>query len=176
MPRHQLMELFVDELKRMYWAEHAVTRILSKMVNNATAPELAKTLRIHVQETDEHAQRIERVFQILGEKASARKCETIAAMVKEIESAMENSIAGPMCDAAIVLAASKVEHYKIATYRTLVAFGNTLGLQEAADLLEVTLDNEMTTDEVIIDVTASVVNIETEHDDVAGPEEEKALW
>jgi ferritin-like metal-binding protein YciE len=160
MQASQLMKLFEEELKDIYWAEKALTKAIPKMVNNATSEELIEALNNHLEETVEQVKRLERVFEIIGKKATAKKCEAMAGLIKEAEEIMEDSKEGAMCDAGIISAAQKVEHYEIATYGTLRQFAETLGLDEATALLAATLEEEKAADEELSAVATSTINIE----------------
>jgi ferritin-like metal-binding protein YciE len=154
------MKLFEDELKDIYWAEKALTKAIPKMIKNATSKELIEALTSHLAETEEQVGRVEQVFELLGKKAVAVKCEAMTGLVKEAEEIMEECEAGAMCDAGIISAGQKVEHYEIASYGTLRQFAETLGLTEAATLLETTLNEEKAADEKLTEVAVSAVNVE----------------
>ncbi len=160
MQSSQLMKLFEDELKDIYWAEKALTKAIPKMIKNATSKELIEALTSHLAETEEQVGRVEQVFELLGKKAVAVKCEAMTGLVKEAEEIMEECEAGAMCDAGIISAGQKVEHYEIASYGTLRQFAETLGLTEAATLLETTLNEEKAADEKLTEVAVSAVNVE----------------
>src|SRR4051812_38817949 len=140
--RTQLQELFENELKDIYWAEKALTKAIPKLIKNATSQELIDALEKHLKETEGHVQRCEQVFEVLGKKAEAKKCEAMNGLIKEAEDIMDEAEEGPMLDAGIISAAQKVEHYEIASYGTLRTFASTLGLDDAIDLLEQTLEEE----------------------------------
>jgi ferritin-like metal-binding protein YciE len=152
----QLMKLFEDELKDLYWAEKAITKAIPKMIKNATSQELIDALTSHLTETEEQINRLEVVFESIGEKASAKKCEAMEGLIKEAEVKMESCEEGAMCDAGIISAAQKIEHYEIASYGTLCQFAETLGLQEVEALLEDTLMEEKAADEKLSEVAQSI--------------------
>lgn len=160
MPSSQLMKLFEDELKDIYWAEKALTKAIPKMIKNATSEELIEALTAHLTETEEHVSRVEQVFASLGKKAEAVKCEAMTGLIKEAEEIMEECETGSMCDAGIISAGQKVEHYEIATYGTLRQFAETLGLTEAVTLLEATLEEEKAADVKLTEVAVSAINVE----------------
>ncbi|MGB3018573.1 MAG: ferritin-like domain-containing protein [Ignavibacteria bacterium] len=160
MQSSQLMQLFVEELKDIYWAEKALTKAIPKMIKNATSEELIKALQNHLMETEEQVKRLEQVFEIIDKKAVAKKCEAMDGLMKEGEEIMKESEEGAMCDAGIISAAQKVEHYEIASYGTLRQFAETLGLDDAVELLEATLEEEKAADEKLTEVAVSAVNIE----------------
>lgn len=156
----KLEKLFEDELKDIYWAEKALTKALPKMIKKASSSELVDAIETHLAETEEQVTRIEQVFELLGKKATAKKCEAMDGLIKEAEELMEESEEGVMRDAAIISAAQKVEHYEIASYGTLRAFAETLGFDEVAALLETTLEEEKNADQTLTDVAVSAINLE----------------
>ena len=160
MQSSQLMKLFEDELKDIYWAEKALTKAIPKMIKNATSAELIKALKNHLAETEEHVKRVEQVFEVIAKKATAKKCEAMAGLIKESQEIMEECEEGAMCDAGIISAAQKVEHYEMASYGTLSQFAKTLGLNAAVKLLELTLKEEKSADEKLTEVAVSAINIE----------------
>ena len=160
MQSSQLMELFEDELKDIYWAEKALTKAIPKMIKKAMSEELTEALTSHLAETEEHVSRVEKIFASYGKKPVAVKCEAMAGLIKEAEEKMKDCEAGPMCDAGIISSAQKVEHYEIAAYGTLHQFAQTLGMTEAVPLLEASLNEEKAADEKLTEVAVSAVNLE----------------
>jgi len=158
-----LRDLFVDGLKDIYWAEKALTKALPKMIKNATEEELSTALTDHLEETKGHVTRLEEVFEAIGEKAVAKKCEAMAGLIKEAEEIMEESEEGVVRDAGIIMAGQKVEHYEIATYGTLSSFAKTLGEDEAVSLLEETLQEEKNADEKLSEI-AEAINVEADQE------------
>ena len=155
----ELKELFVDSLKDIYWAENALVGALPKMAANASSPGLASAILEHLDITELQVDRLKQVFDLLGEKAEAKKCEAMAGLLKEGDSILEETTPGPVRDAGIIAASQKIEHYEIATYGTLVAFAKTLGENDAAKLLTQTLAEEKEADCILNDVALNVVNI-----------------
>lgn len=137
-----LTALFEDGLKDIYWAEKALTKALPLMAKNATSAELIDALTNHLTETEEQVTRLEKVFESIGKKASAKKCDAMEGLIEEGKGILEETEPGVVRDAGIIAAAQKIEHYEIATYGTLRQFAETLGFTEAAALLEETLDEE----------------------------------
>ena len=160
MQSSQLMKLFEDELKDIYWAEKALTKALPKLIKNATSEELISALESHLEET------VEQVFEIIGKKAVAKKCEAMAGLIKESEEIMENCEEGSMRDAGIISAAQKVEHYEIASYGTLRQFAETLGLDDAVELLELTLEEEKTADSLLTEVAVNAINVQAAEEEL----------
>ena len=159
-----LRDLFVDELKDIYWAEKELTKAIPKMIKNATSDELVEALTGHLEETKTHVTRLEEVFSSIGEKAIAKKCEAMAGLTKEAGEIMEETEQGVVRDAGIILAGQKVEHYEIATYGTLASFARTLGEDEAASLLEETLNEEKAADEKLTEISDSI-NVEADEEE-----------
>ncbi|MFZ1856077.1 MAG: DUF892 family protein [Chitinophagaceae bacterium] len=126
---------------------------------------MIEALENHLAETEEQVKRVEQVFEILGKKATAKKCEAMEGLLKEAEAIMEECEEGAMCDAGIISAAQKVEHYEIASYGTLRQFAETLGLEEVEELLQTTLDEEKAADEKLTEVAVAAVNIQANEEE-----------
>ena len=155
-----LKELFVDSLKDIYWAEKALVKALPKMAKNATNQGLIDGITNHITETEEQIARLEQVFQIVGEKAVAKKCEAMDGLLKEGQDIMESTEQGPVRDAGIIAASQKVEHYEIATYGTLCAFAKTLGYDDAAEILHMTLEEEKQADITLTEAAYNTINFD----------------
>jgi len=152
-------EFFVDEIKDIYWAEKHLVKALPKLKKAATSPELAAAFDQHTQETNSHIATLEQVFELLGEKAQAKKCDAMEGLLAEATSIIEDTDKGTLIrDAGLILAAQKVEHYEIATYGTLVVFARNMGQSEVADLLQGTLDNEKATDVILTEIAVNSIN------------------
>ena len=164
----KLHDLFVEELKDIYWAEKALTKAIPKMIKKATSEDLVDALEAHLEETEGHVERCESVFELLGKTAQAKKCEAMAGLIKEAEEIMEESEDGVMRDAGIISAAQKVEHYEIATYGTLCQFAKTLGLDEVKNILGKTLQEEKNADDKLTTVAESAINVEAAQEEVEG--------
>lgn len=158
-----LKDLFVDELKDIYWAEKALTKAIPKMIKKATSEDLINALEDHLEVTKGHVERCEKVFEMMGMPARAKKCEAMEGLTKEAEEIMESTEEGVVRDAGIISAAQKVEHYEIASYGTLCAFAKTLGENDIATLLEQTLKEERQADETLTRVAESSINEEAMH-------------
>jgi ferritin-like metal-binding protein YciE len=155
-----LREFLVECLKDIYWAEKALTKALPKMSKNATSQELIAAVDDHLEVTKNHVSRLEQVFQLIGEKAVAKKCDAMDGLIKEGESILEETQPGAVRDAGIIAACQKIEHYEIATYGTLVAFAKTLGEDDSAELLEMTLAEEKEADEALTDKAYNSINFD----------------
>jgi ferritin-like metal-binding protein YciE len=156
--------------KDIYWAEKNLTKALPKMQKNATTEELQTAIEHHTEQTEEHVARLEQVFELLGKKPQAKKCEAMEGLIKEAQSIMEETEDGTMTrDVAIIMAAQKVEHYEIATYGGLVTLARTMGNEEVAELLAETLEEEKQTDLDLTAIAESNINWAAEQE---GEEEE----
>jgi ferritin-like metal-binding protein YciE len=155
----ELRDFFIDSLQDIYWAENALVDALPKMAANATSPALSSTIKEHLAVTENQVVRLEKVFELLGEKAQGKKCEAMAGLLKEGDSILEETMPGAVRDAGIIAASQKIEHYEIATYGTLCAFAKTLGENDAAKLLTQTLAEEKEADCLLNDVALNAVNI-----------------
>lgn len=154
-----LKTLFKDELKDIYWAEKHLAKALPKMAKGATSNELKTAIEQHLQETENQISRLEQVFEIIGVKAAGKKCEAMEGLVEEGKEMMEETEDGSLTrDAAIISSAQKIEHYEIASYGTLRTLANTLGLTDAAALLEETLNEEKNTDVKLTQIAEGFVN------------------
>ncbi|WP_348822889.1 ferritin-like domain-containing protein [Flavobacterium aestuarii] len=155
----ELKELFIDNLKDIYWAENALVSSLPKMAANAASPGLSSLILEHHAITQLQVARLEQIFESLGQKAEGKKCEAMAGLLKEGESILLETAPGPVRDAGIIAASQKIEHYEIATYGTLAAFAKTLGENDAAKLLTQTLAEEKESDCLLNDIALNAVNI-----------------
>ncbi len=154
-----LLKLFTDEIKDIYWAEKHLTKALPKMQAASTSPELQDAFATHLEQTNEHVMRLEQVFELLGEKVQAKKCDAMEGLVQEGEGIIEDTEQGTATrDVGLILAAQKVEHYEIATYGGLTQLARTIGRDDVADILEVTLAEEKETDELLTGIAEESVN------------------
>lgn len=165
-PNSQLEKYFIDALKDIYWAEKHLTKALPKMQKATTTSELRDAIGEHLEQTKEHVSRVEEVFQLLEKRAMGKKCEAMEGLVKEGESIVEETEEGSMTrDVGIIMAAQKVEHYEIATYGGLVQLAKTMGLNDIADILAQTLQEEKETDQLLTDIAENNINWEAEVED-----------
>jgi ferritin-like metal-binding protein YciE len=155
----KLMKLFEDSLKDIYWAEKALLKALPKMAKKATSDELVQAIEDHLQETEGQVEKVEQVFGIIGKKPQAKKCDAMDGLIKEAEGIMKEADDGAMRDAGIIAAAQKVEHYEIASYGTLRTFAQTLGMDDAASVLEEILDEEKNADEKLTEIAVNTINL-----------------
>jgi len=154
-----LEDFFMDALKDIYWAEKALTEALPKMQAAATTEELQEAFEDHTLLTQKHVSRLEKVFKLLGKPAEAKKCDAMQGLIKEGEKIIESTPEGSMTrDAALIIAAQKVEHYEIASYGGLVQIALTLGHSDVADILDKTLQEEEDTDMNLTEIAENSIN------------------
>ncbi|HSN47948.1 MAG TPA: DUF892 family protein [Flavobacterium sp.] len=155
-----LRDLFEVELKDINWAEKALVGALQKMVKNASSAELIRALKKHLAETQEHAKRVERVYDAIGSKVAERRCSAMEGLIKESEIIMRDTELGVVRDAGIIAVVQKMEHYEIATYGTLHSYAVTLGEERAEELLAITLEEEKKMDVVLTKIATSDINVD----------------
>jgi ferritin-like metal-binding protein YciE len=166
-----LRETFLEELAEIYDAEKQLLKALPKMAQAAEHEELKRALEEHLEQTEGQVERLEQLFEVIGEEPKGKSCKAMEGMVKEGEELIRDRKG----DAALICAAQKVEHYEIASYGSLQSWARLLGEDEAADLLEETLDEERDTDEQLTEVAESAINVdesEEEADEEAEEEEQ----
>ncbi len=159
MKNSQFHELFVHELKDIYWAENHLAKALENISKSATSNKLSEAIKKHKQETDGQIKRLEKVFEIIDVKASAKKCEAMQGLLDEAQEVMKSTNEDTMVrDAGIIIACQKVEHYEIASYGSLIHLAKKMGANDAAKLLQETLDEEKKTDAILTELAVSEVN------------------
>lgn len=162
----QLEEYFINELRDVYGAEKQLTKALPKMQKAATTEELKEALEEHLAITQEQITRLEEVFELMDQKPQSKKCEAMEGITKEGESVIEDTESGSMTrDAAIIMAAQKVEHYEIAAYGGLVTLARTMGKNDVADLLAQTLAEEKEADQLLTEIAESSINQEADEEE-----------
>ena len=165
-----LEKFMVDSLKDMYWAEKHLTKALPKLERAASSEELKQALQDHLTVTEEQVARLEQVFELMGKRPQAKKCEAMEGLSKEAETIIEETEEGTSTrDVALIIACQKVEHYEIASYGGLTQLANTMGLTEVAELLGQTLQEEKETDELLTSIAENNINLQAERE---GGEEE----
>jgi len=146
MKAESLQDLYLEQLKDLYDAENQLIKALPKMAKAASSEELRNAFEEHLEQTKEQAQRLETIFEGMGEKAKGQKCKAMEGLIKEGSEVIEEDMAEGVKDAALIAAAQRVEHYEIAGYGCVRTYANLLGEREAANLLEKTLEEEKEAD------------------------------
>ena len=171
MEHKDLMELFVDELKDLYSAESQLIKALPKMAKAATSENLRVGFQHHLEQTKEHARRLEEICTELGEKPTGKKCGGMEGLIGEGKEMMDE-FDGDVLDAALISAAQRVEHYEIAGYGTVRTYAELLGKDRAVELLEETLKEEKETDQKLTEL-AVTINVEAINPEGSDEEEEE---
>jgi ferritin-like metal-binding protein YciE len=153
-----LKDLFADTLKDIYFAEKQILRALPKMAREAESPELKQAFETHRNETEGHVERLNEVFELIGQRARGKTCEAILGIIDEAKEIMEEFKGAQALDAGLASSAQAVEHYEIARYGTLKTWARQLGLNDAAKLLDDTLQEEIKTDQLLTKLATSTVN------------------
>ena len=160
MESESLKELYVEELKDLYSAENQLLKALPKMAKKASSPDLQNAFNKHLKETEVHVQRLEKIFEKLDEKPKGKKCKAMEGLVEEGQDMMSEFDDPEVLDAGLIAAAQRVEHYEIAGYGTVRTYARLLGDEQAAKLLQQTLDEEGKTDKLLTQLAENSINIE----------------
>jgi ferritin-like metal-binding protein YciE len=158
----KLDELFHDTLKDIYFAEKKILSTLPKMAKAAQNEELKAAFEKHRGETEGQVERLEQVFAIIEKKPQGKTCAAIVGITDEGAEIIQEYKGSPALDAGLLAAAQAVEHYEISRYGTLKAWAEQLGLDDAAELLQETLDEEEATDEALTEIAKSAINQQAE--------------
>jgi ferritin-like metal-binding protein YciE len=155
-----LKELYANELRDLYNAEGQLVKALPKMAKAASSDELKEAFEKHLEQTKTHIERLEEVFEELGEKAKGKTCQAMKGLIEEGSEFLKADGEDSVLDAAIIVAAQKVEHYEIAGYGSVRTFAQLLGQDKSAELLQETLDEESETNELLNKLAEDIVNPE----------------
>ena len=150
--------LFVETLKDVLHAEKQILRALPKMARTAASQELKQAFETHREETEAQVERLQQVFEMINKPARAKTCDAILGIIEESKEVMEEFEGSDALDAGLTAAAQAVEHYEIARYGTLKTWAGQLGLKDAANLLDQTLQEEIKTDKLLTKLATAQVN------------------
>ena len=153
-----LHDAFLDELRDTYDAERQLTKALAKLAKAACSPDLQNAFETHLEETKGQIERLEEVFASVDERPKGKHCEGIAGIIEEGKSIMEEDFDEGTMDACLIAAGQRAEHYEMAAYGTLVAWARAMGHEEAAELLQQTLDEEKAADEKLSGLAEGGIN------------------
>jgi ferritin-like metal-binding protein YciE len=156
MSHNNLKSLYVDELRDLYSSEQQLIKALPKIAKAANSDELRKGFEGHLEQTREHAARLEQILSALGEPVKGKKCRGMAGIVAEGGEMMSEDFEGALMDAALISAAQRVEHYEIAAYGAVHAYAELMGEGEAAALLQQTLNEEKETDQKLTELSEEI--------------------
>jgi ferritin-like metal-binding protein YciE len=166
-----LHDLYVDELKDLYNAENQLLKALPKMAKAAAAPELKAAFTEHLEVTRKQVERLDQIFEGLGVNPKGKKCKAMEGLIEEGKEVMEEDGEDEVIDAALIAAAQRVEHYEMAGYGCVRTFANLLGYEDAAALLQETLDEEGEADKKLTELAETVINVEAADEDEDADEE-----
>lgn len=153
-----LRDLYIEELRDLYSAENQITKALPKMMKAASAPELKAAFEKHLKETEGQIERLETIFEGLGESPKGKTCAAMKGLVEEGSELMSEDADPSVMDAGLIAAAQRVEHYEMAGYGSARTFAQHLGETKAVKLLQATLDEEGATDKALTALAESVIN------------------
>ncbi|HEV8605139.1 MAG TPA: ferritin-like domain-containing protein [Tepidisphaeraceae bacterium] len=160
MELNSLQDLFIEDLKDLYNAETQLVKALPKMAKAANDPDLKEAFETHFAETEGHVARLEQIFQSLDESPKGKKCKAMEGLVEEGKELMEEDATPGVMDAGLIGAAQKVEHYEIAGYGTVRTYAEVLGNDQAARLLQQTLDEEGMANKKLNKLAMQCINLE----------------
>ena len=155
-----LKTLYINELRDLYNAESQLVKALPKMAKAASSEELQDAFEKHLEQTKTHVERLEEVFEEIGEKPKGKTCQAMKGLIEEGSEVLKQDGEESVIDAGIIVAAQKVEHYEIASYGSVRTFAQLLGKDRSADLLQTTLDEESETNELLNKLAEDIVNPE----------------
>jgi ferritin-like metal-binding protein YciE len=158
MALNKLDELLVEELQDLYDAESQLVKALPKMAKAASNDSLRRAFEDHLEQTKGHVNRLEKVFQSLGQKAKSKTCEAMKGLIEEADDFLGESAEASVRDAGMIACAQKVEHYEMAGYGSVRTWAEQLGRREAAQLLQQTLDEEKAADKKLTQIAESMSN------------------
>jgi ferritin-like metal-binding protein YciE len=155
-----LKTLYIDELRDLYNAENQLLKALPKMAKAASSEELKDAFEKHLEQTKGHVERLEEVFQDIGETPKGKTCKAMKGLIEEGSEILKEDGEESVIDAGIIVAAQKVEHYEIASYGSVRTFAQLLGKDRSAELLQTTLDEESEANELLNKLAEDIVNPE----------------
>jgi ferritin-like metal-binding protein YciE len=157
-----LKDLYIEQLKDLYSAERQLVKALPKMIRATKHPELKAAFKTHLQQTEEHARRLEEICKELGVSPRGKKCVGMAGLIEEGKELIDEEPDDDVLDAGLISAAQHVEHYEIAGYGTVRTYARQLGFESQAQLLQKTLDEEGATDHLLTDLAEARINLDAE--------------
>jgi len=158
MAMETLKDLYVEQLRDLYSAESQILKALPKMEKAASHDPLKMAFKEHREVTEKQVERLDRIFEMLGEKPSGHHCKGMEGLLKEGDEAIKETGDKDTLDAGLIAAAQRVEHYEIAGYGTVRSYARHLGLDEHAQLLDQTLKEEGETDHRLTGLAESIIN------------------
>ena len=180
MSLNSLRDALVDEIRDLYNAEKQLTKALPKLAKGATSDELRSAFESHLEETEGHVTRLERVFELLDEKPRGKHCAGMAGIIEEGSDVLEEDADDTVMDACLIASAQRAEHYEITAYGTVIAWAEALELSDVAEILNETLAEEKAADEKLTALALSGINDaatagESDDDDVEDETEDEPV-
>jgi ferritin-like metal-binding protein YciE len=158
--KESLEKLYLEQLRDLYSGEEQILEALPKMQQKTTHPELKRAFQQHYQQTEQQVQRLDQIFEMLGEKSDGPECKGMKGIIAEGDEVMKEFNDSDVLDAALISAAQRVEHYEMAGYGCARTYAHMLGFGEQANLLQRTLDEEGETDHKLTELAETVINID----------------
>lgn len=157
---HLLWQFFVSQLRDIYWAEEHLVKALAKLARKSTTEQLVYAFETHEKETEEHLKRLEKVFEMIGEKAKGKKCQAMSGILEEANTIISDTEKDTMTrDVGLIFAGQKIEHYEIATYGGLVTLAKILNYPDASTTLIETLEEEKSADASLTAIAENQINL-----------------
>jgi ferritin-like metal-binding protein YciE len=156
---NSLRDLYIEELRDLYSAETQLIKALPKMAEAAGHSQLQQAFNDHLEETENHAARLEQIFEALDEKPTGETCQAMEGLIKEGSQMIKASGDSVVIDSGLIGAAQRVEHYEMAGYGTARSLALRLGENEAAELLQETLDEEANADQLLTQIAEELVPV-----------------
>ncbi|SFF86142.1 YciE/YciF ferroxidase family protein [Pontibacter chinhatensis] len=162
MKLNNLQDLLIHELKDIYNAEQQITKALPKMIKATSSTQLKSAFEEHLMVTEKQIERLDKVFEMMGEKSSGEKCKAMEGIIREAETMLSERADSSVMDAALIASAQRVEHYEIAAYGTVCTYAKQLGMTDVLDLLHKTLEEEKMTDEKLTMIAEKSINLKAQ--------------
>jgi ferritin-like metal-binding protein YciE len=171
MALESLQDLYLEQLRDLHSAEEQIIEALPKMIEKTSHPELRRAFETHLRQTEEQLRRLEQIGEQPGQDLSGHTCKGMEGLLEEGEELMKERADSDVLDAALISAAQRVEHYEMAGYGCARTYARLLGLEDDAQVLQQTLNEEGETDHLLTELAERVINIEaltgdarTDHD------------
>ncbi|UFH53157.1 ferritin-like domain-containing protein [Spirosoma sp. KNUC1025] len=165
-----LRDLFISELKSVYYAEKRIVNALGEQAEASTTNEVRSAFLQHQDQSREQVERLEEIFRIIGMKTEERSSHAIDGLVSDARIVISDTDEGSLTrDAGLIIAAQKIEHYEIAIYGSLLTLAHVLDFTQSAELLEKTLEEEKETDRKLTVLAESFVNKQAKEEEEQHP-------
>ena len=160
MALESLQDLYLEQLRDLHSAERQIIKALPKMIEQTSHPELRQAFELHLRQTEEQLRRLEQIGQKSGQKLTGHNCKGMEGLLEEGEELMKERADSDVLDAALISAAQRVEHYEMAGYGCARTYARLLGLEDDAQILQRTLDEEGKTDHLLTSLAERVINVD----------------